>query len=300
MTSLDIRPEHSYSPISMRSAQHKGTQIHQHDNDDMNPLPPILPAEETVVPAEEPVLSTPVTLKEVHLSMHLQVLFGYLQHHDKKMLARVMRVYQRHSFPYLGSRFGKKETMREVRKTMGEAHWIVFLDYYKHCMLHLETCESGQLLAWFDTNPRLMDSPVAVPLPPPFPRLSTMLDDNVTAAIFGFLDGKSVYEASKVSRAFRDALIPRQKNVTMSGFSSFQSFRRMNFIGMEFLDVGDSFITDNDLEVIANDREAYPNLSRASLSRCKHVTRCGEDDFVDIMGPRLEKLECIWTQWTFQ
>jgi hypothetical protein len=34
-----------------------------------------------------------------------------------------------------------------------------------------------------------------------------------------------MYEASKVSRSFRDALIPRQKKVTMAGFRSFESFR---------------------------------------------------------------------------
>jgi hypothetical protein len=47
-----------------------------------------------------------------------------------------------------------------------------------------------------------------------------------------------MYEASKASREFRDALVPRQKNVTMAGFSSFESFRQMNVIGMEYFETG--------------------------------------------------------------
>jgi hypothetical protein len=84
----------------------------------------------------------------------------------------------------------------------------------------------------------------------------------VTTIIFEFIDDKSMNEASKVSRSFRDALIPRQKKVTMAGFRSFESFRQMIFLGMEFFHAHyRDTVTDHALANIASNIVSYPNLS---------------------------------------
>jgi hypothetical protein len=120
-----------------------------------------------------------------------------------------------------------KETRRLIRKMIGEAHWRLYLEYRKQFWQHVAIgprYSSATLISLF--------------LCLPFPTLSPKLDEHVTSYIFSFRSGKDMYEASKASREFRDALVPRQKNVTMAGFSSFESFRQMNVIGMEYFETG--------------------------------------------------------------
>ena len=52
-------------------------------------------------------------------------------------------------------------------------------------------------------------------------------------------------------------------------------------------------MTDHIALVIANDRESYPNLSRASLTYCKNLTSSAQYEFQRVMGPRLEKLQTM-------
>jgi hypothetical protein len=99
-----------------------------------------------------------------------------------------------------------------------------------------------------------------------------------------WIDERSMYEASKVSRSFRDALIPRQRKVTMAGFRSFESFRQMNFLGMEsWNSYSRDFITDRELLVIASDVTSYPRLSCADILLCKNVTCHRKGKFIRLM-----------------
>jgi hypothetical protein len=115
-----------------------------------------------------------------------------------------------------------KETRRLIRKMIGEAHWRLYLEY------------RNQFWQQVAIGPRY-SSATLISL---FPTLSPKLDEHVTSYIFSFRSGKDMYEASKASREFRDALVPRQKNVTMARFSSFGSFRQMDVIGMEYFETG--------------------------------------------------------------
>ena len=182
-----------------------------------------------------------------------------------------------------------KETRRLIRKMIGEAHWRFFLEYHKQYWQH--GCDRTKIQL-------PVDSDLAVPLPPPFPTLSLKLDENVTSYIFSFLSGKDMYEASKVSRSFRDALIPRQKNVSIAGFSSFESFRQMNFIGMEYFATGrdSDIVTDDIVSLMANDIESYPNLSRVSFgTHCRYLTTAGKHRFEAQLGPRLDAK--LWSEY---
>jgi hypothetical protein len=92
---------------------------------------------------------------------------------------------------------------------MGELHWIMYLEYYKF------SCCSG---AKPDRIPKSTLTAQSLCLQIPDSFNNSLLDEHVTTIIFDFLDAKSMYEASKLSRSFRDALIPRQKKVTMAGW----------------------------------------------------------------------------------
>jgi len=194
----------------------------------------------------------------------------YLAIHDQEMLWRAMRVRRQYTNPTCDMR-------RHIRKTIGETHWRRYLDFYRHYRKN--------------RRERIKIEPTEVhsAAPPPLPTLSKVLNADVTSAIFSFLDGKSMYEASKVSRSFRDALVPRQRNVTMAGFPSVKAFRRMNFKGMEYFSGGRSdLITDDVLSMIADDHVSYPKLERVEAGHCRNLTLDGECDVA--LGPRLEKL----------
>jgi hypothetical protein len=259
----------------------------------MNPLPPIRPAHQPIQrePTEYTFLEEEEIWHRFAIHRQLRILHSYLEAHDPKMLVKVVKLMQRHlAYPTRAemSKFYRnktldlrqipsKETRRLIRKMIGEAHWRLYLEYHK------------QYLKYLGDRTKIQLSDVIVPLPPPFPTLSLKLDDHVTPYIFSFLSGKDMYEASKVSREFRDALIPRQKNVTMAGFSSFESFRQMNFIGMEYFEAGreNSIVTDDIILLMANDIESYPNLSRACLNT--YISHEGYFAFETELGPRLEK-----------
>ncbi len=70
-----------------------------------------------------------------------------------------------------------KETRRAICKMIGEAHWTLYLEYYKQYLKH-----PGNL-----TKIRLANIYIIVPLHPPFPTLSLKLDEYVTSHIFSYL-----------------------------------------------------------------------------------------------------------------
>jgi hypothetical protein len=265
----------------------------------MNPLPPIRPAHQPIQrePSEYNCEEVQEIIYRFKIYTQLEILYEYLERNDPKMLLKVLKMMQRHGYrSYREMRklyrattldvnhMPSRDTRRLVRKMIGEAHWRLYLEYYKQYSYYGD-----------GTKIQLGDSDFVVPLPPPFPTLSLKLDEHVTSYIFSFLGGKDMYEASKVSREFRDALVPRQKNVTMAGFSSFESFRQMNFIGMEYFETGreNSIVTGDILLLMANDIESYPNLSRAFLET--YTSSGGELGFERELGPRLEKMRsCIF------
>ena len=155
-------------------------------------------------------------IKRLRIQDQVEILFKYLEDNDPKMLLQVVKVMRRHNYLPRSEVFRRididaveirhlpsKEMMRRIRAMMGEAHWAMFINYYQQYREHREDRTKIQLAM------------TEIPLPPPFPVLSSKLDEHVTSHIFGFLSDKDMYEASKVSRSFRDALIPRQKNVTL-------------------------------------------------------------------------------------
>jgi len=210
--------------------------------------------------------------KARRIGFQMKELMKYLAIHEPGILYRVEHVARQYDVP--------GNTMRRhVRKTIGETHWRRFLDYYSHFKRNAGERIKVELKEYHTMAP------------PPFPKLSEALDDDVTAVVFSFLDGKSMYTASQVSRSFRDALIPRQRNVTMAGFPSLEAFRRFNFLGMEYFSGGRRYlITDEVLSFIAGDYRSYPNLSRINVGYCKNLTRSGEGQCQVAMGPRLERL----------
>ena len=266
----------------------------------MNPLPPILPTHQPIQRQRSEYSNAEYKEILYRFTIHrqLRILLNYLEANDPKMLLKVVKLMQRHqAYPTREEmrkhfrnktldpkQMQSKESRRLIRKLIGETHWRFYLEYHKQYWQH--RCDRTKIQL-------PVDSDLALPLPPPFPTLSLKLDENVTSYIFSFLSGKDMYEASKVSRSFRDALIPRQKNVTMAGFSSFESFRQMNFIGMEYFASGkdNDIVTDDIVSLMANDIMSYPNLSRVSFGkRCLNLSMRGAIRFEIFMGPRLEKM----------
>jgi len=67
---------------------------------------------------------------------------------------------------------------------------------------------------------------------PQWPSLSEGLSEDVTAHIFSFLDEVSINVASKVSRTFHEALLPRERQFCLRGFQSFEVFELKNYVGI--------------------------------------------------------------------
>jgi len=241
----------------------------------MNPMPPNAPANVPIRRRNRAArrgyaLYMPVVqvLRERRYSAQNILLMKYLAAHDPDMLQKAERVIRQFERPCL-------QLKQLLRQTIGETHWRHYIEYHRH---------RGE-----DTPPKCL-TPPAVPSPPPYPTLSNALDSDVTGIIFSFLDGKSMYEASKVCRSFRDALIPRQRNVTITGFPSFEAFRRMNFIGMEFFSGRKSdLVTDDVLHTIANDCSSYLKLVHVDVMHCVNTTRNGEAKLWEDMGPRIDR-----------
>ena len=246
----------------------------------MNPLQPNLPAPEPMRRANQdgevdPFLHLQELQKrrrERKIGGQIRLLLLYIEDHDPEMLQKALHVkgkYTEHSI----------EMKRDLRKTIGEVHWRRYIDYYNHYR------KTGERIT---IKPAEARSAVH---PPPLPTISDALDADVTEVIFGFLDDKSIYEATKVSSSFRDALIPGQRNVTLAGFPSFEAFRRMNFLGMEYFSgEGNNLLTDSNLGIVAGDHISYPNLAVLNISHGLNVSSSGELNCHIVMGPRLDTL----------
>lgn len=200
----------------------------------------------------------------VVVEKQMGMLLEYLKEEDPHLVERVNHIIESYDCYCIGMR-------NSVRKIVGAELWEGFYMYYR---FRLESIKKHRLFKEFCARQEqriqlLRENPKDAPTIPPFPQLSSILNEDVTEIIFGFVDPKSMYEASKVSRKFRDALIPRQRNVTIAGFPSFEAFRRMNFASMElFVCLGSPLETSELLCVLANDCASYPNFTRL------HV-RCG-------------------------
>jgi hypothetical protein len=129
-----------------------------------------------------------------------------------------------------------------------------------------------------------------IPSPPPLPLPSSspLLDEDVTGLIVAFLDTKSCCTAAGVSRAFRDALIPRQRAVAIKDFQSYE--RQMGFLGVTFFSGRDSNLMTNDvLRELGEDHTSFRRLSGVDLSGCQQVNVNGVRRLVKGLGPRLER-----------
>lgn len=123
---------------------------------------------------------------------------------------------------------------------------------------------------------------------PHWPTLSEALNENVTANIFSFLDDESFNIATKVSRSFHEALIPRQRKVFLSSFPSFENFVMKVFAGMvSFSGRNSDLLTDAGLHMLAS---YFPKLTRIDISGCRNITLDGVIRLVVEMGPRLKGL----------
>ena len=84
--------------------------------------------------------------------------------------------------------------------------------------------------------------------------------------ILSFLDGNSFVTAAAVSRAFRNVIAPRQRNVSISGFHSYENMKQMNFTAATFFSGRDSELVANN--VLADLAESFPRLNSVDLSGC--------------------------------
>jgi len=125
------------------------------------------------------------------------------------------------------------------------------------------------------------------PLPLPS-EVAPLLDADVTSHILDFLDDFSFMRASAVSRAFRDAIIPRQRNVTISGFPSYERMKQLDFSGAVFFSGRLCELVTND--VLADLATSFPRLKRVDLSGCRKISVTGVRSLVEGMGTRLEYL----------
>lgn len=215
--------------------------------------------------------------KERTIQREMEELIKYLTREDPYLVQHVYHAMRSFDRPCIDMR-------KRVRKTIGEKQWKKYLQnrsmYVKDISrIHVE-----------DASAEKPSLPI-----PPYPCLSSALDGDVTTIIFDFLDEKSKYEASKVSREFRDALIPRQKVVTLDGFRSFESFRQLNFVGMEsFVCMGGPLETNDLLDILANDRVAYPNLARMDIRKfSKTMSLSAAEVFINEMSPRLRDYKVL-------
>lgn len=133
------------------------------------------------------------------------------------------------------------------------------------------------------------------PLPLPSQSLP-ILDADVTHIITSFLDGESFITATAVSRAFRNALIPRQRQVSISRFHSYESMKQMNFSGATFFSGRDSLLVTN--KVLADLAESFPRLNSVDLSGCPNINVNGIKMLVKGLGPRLRSFTMIRTKVT--
>ena len=143
-----------------------------------------------------------------------------------------------------------------------------------------------------------VDQSLVDDLPPlPLPSVQyPLLDNGVTEIVVSFLDGNSFVTAAAVSRAFCKAFIPRQRNVSTSGFTSFESIKQMRFIRAIHFSARDSAIVTN--KVLDDLADTFPRLSSVDLSGCPNMNVNGIKKLVNKLGARLEKFTMIRTKET--
>jgi hypothetical protein len=216
--------------------------------------------------------------RENLIGAHVELLMRYLALYAPDIHCIALRIKSGYEAPSILMK-------KHLRKAIGEIHWRRFIDFDR--LSREEKLFSDKVV--------IAQSAAHVAAPPPFPTLSPLFDKDVTLVVFSFLDGKSMYEASKVSRSFRDALIPRQRNVTFSGFSSLESFREFNFLGMEYFSGGrSSLLTKEVLDVLVDNPALYPNLARVNTEGCYSlsvIVHDAEREFKNRMGPRLDRMK---------
>lgn len=148
-------------------------------------------------------------------------------------------------------------------------------------------------------RPRLTGSRLVTSLPPPLPLPSSscpILDSGVTSNILSFLDGDSFCNAAAVSRGFRHAIIPRQKNVCIRGFHSYKSMKQINFTGATYFSGRDSPLVTN--EVLNDLAECFPKLTSVDLSGCENINLNGIRKLVKSLGPRLHRFTMIRSRFS--
>jgi len=137
----------------------------------------------------------------------------------------------------------------------------------------------------------------ALPRLPPWPVLSSYLDDDVTSCIFSFLDDESFATTGRVSKAFYLALVSRQRRVNLSGcqYSAAEKFLwkasaescLWNYTGIESFSgrVNSHLVIDRFLGFLCHD---HPMLRHVDLYGCDNLSIVRVDNFVRQMGPRLQ------------
>jgi hypothetical protein len=112
----------------------------------MNPLPPIRPAHQPIQrePSEYNDEEEQEIWNRYKIHKQLKILFHYLEKNDPKMLLKVLKMMREHAYPTFCEmiklhsdrtleprRMASKDTIRLVRKMIGEAHWRFYLEYHK-------------------------------------------------------------------------------------------------------------------------------------------------------------------------
>lgn len=124
----------------------------------------------------------------------------------------------------------------------------------------------------------------------PWPILCELLNCDVTGHIFSFLDDESICTATKVSKSFHACLEPHRQNISISGFKTYEAFRRRKYDRMVFFSGRNSeLVTDQVLLSLADTSLGYPDFSRIDIRGC-NTTLEGVADFLYAMGSRLEGL----------
>jgi len=129
------------------------------------------------------------------------------------------------------------------------------------------------------------DDPTALP---PLPGLG-LVDGDALTEVLCFAGGASMCALAACSRAWKAALIPRQKNVDASGWRSFESMKSLKFKSATFLSARDSEIIDDAaLREIAGDGSPLPHLTYIDLSGAQSVSSIGVNALVKGLGSRFE------------
>jgi len=165
-------------------------------------------------------------------------------------------------------------------------HEITMRSLWEPPQKRAKTSPTGSPSSRYFSSKLLLPLPYTIPVPPIHP----ILIDDVISYVLEFIDGPSGCQAAAVSKAFRDALIPRQRNVNLSGFSSPKGLLdgTFPFQSAQYLSGRDcDWVTDAFLRTTAAPTSPFPNISRIDLSGCKHMSSRGVKALVKGLGSRL-------------